>query len=95
MTMIIEDGNSDYDGSGVPSTAAGPIVVTFSGTLGASGDRPILTLFSRSDTAEFTPTYSTELFDRFRVNLAAGDNYYFKVKDVDADASVDLSVVSI
>lgn len=80
----------DYDGSLAPLTAGGPVIVTFSGTKGIHS--AILTLYSRSDTAAFAPMYNSNRFERFKVNLAPGDNYYFAVT-VPNGAVVDLSVV--
>lgn len=102
MTMIFENRNTDYDGSPTGlneiQSAAGAVVVTYSGTLDvrdAVSDRPILGVFSRSDTAEYSPTYSRQDgFGRFRVNLASGDDYYFTLTGVNASDSIDLSVVA-
>lgn len=82
---------SDYDGSGSPETAAGAIIVTFSGT--KTKTPAILTMYSRSDTAAFTPIFQSSKFHRFKVNLAAADNYYFKVTVPDG-AVVDLAVAA-
>lgn len=87
---IKSNGTSDYDGSGAPSTATGSVIVTFSGTRGSQA--PVLTMYSRSDTADFVPVHSTSKFGRFKVNLANADNYYFKVS-VPTGSTVDLSVV--
>lgn len=93
MTMLITDGTTDYDGSGSPASAAGPILMTFSGVNNNQAkQRPVLTMYSRSDTADFVATYSTNSFERVKINLATGDDYYFKVT-VPSGATVDLSVV--
>jgi len=89
--MLVTNGTSDHDGSGVPQTATGAIIVTFSGTKGKRS--PVLTMYSRSDTAAFAPIYQIDKFRRFKVNLANADEYYFKVT-IPGDAVVDLAVTN-
>lgn len=90
MTMILTDASADYDGSGSPITALGPVIVTLSGT---KGNGPFhVTMMSRSDTANYTNTLSMNTYGRFKVNLANGDKYYF-LAQIPSDASIDLSVV--
>lgn len=92
MTMLITNGTDDYDGSGAPLTATGAIVVTFSGSKGIKS--PVLTMYSRSDTARFAPMYQRNRYGRFKVNLANADDYYFKVT-VPNGVSVDLAVANV
>jgi hypothetical protein len=93
--MLITDGSTNYDGSGAPESATGAVVVTYSGTLeGKRTQTPTLTMYSRSDTADFAPTYNRTAFGRFRVNLANTDDYYFTVTGVQPGDSIDLSVVA-
>lgn len=92
MTMLVTNGTSDYDGSGAPQTATGSIIVTFSGTKGQR--LPVLTMYSRSDSAAFAPIYQIDKFRRFKVNLANADEYYFKVT-IPIDSSVDLAVTNV
>lgn len=94
MTMLMTGSNTDYDGSGVPLTVDGPVVVTLSGTLGAIKKGPTLTMYSRSDTAEFVALHTEKGFGRFRANLAPDDECYFIVTNVRDDDSIDLSIVS-
>lgn len=90
MATVFTTRSSDYNGSGSPSTAAGPINVTFSGT---NGESPIgCVCMSRSDTAAFAKTSVIPFGERKRINLASGDEYYF-VASIPADASADLAVV--
>lgn len=91
MTMLMTNQTTDYDGSSSPETAGnGPVIVTFSGTKGKQS--PVITMYSRSDTAAFAPMFTVNRFGRFKINLAVGDNYYFTVT-VPNGATVDLSVV--
>lgn len=92
MTMIITGGTVDYDGSGAPITAGGAVIVTFSGT--KTNQVPVMTMYSRSDSAAFTPIFQTSAFRRFKVNLATSDEYYFMVT-VPNGAVVDLAVTPV
>ena len=89
--MLITNGTSDYNGSGTPEVATGAIIVTFSGTKGKRS--PVLTMYSRSDSAAFAPIYQIDKFRRFKVNLANADEYYFKVT-IPSDTVVDLAVTN-
>lgn len=88
MADILTDRKTDYDGSGSPAIATGPIIVTYSGS-GGSGPKN-LTLMSRSDTANYVATFNTSKFGRYKINLANNDNFYF-VAQCPADASIYLS----
>ena len=79
MADVVINRTTDYDGSGATLSATGPILVTFSGTRGSTGRAPVLSVYSRSGTADYAPTYSTSKFGRFKVNLASGDDYYYMV----------------
>ena len=96
MADILTDRNSDYDGSpdgeDDVQTAAGNIIVTLSGTLGAAGRVPTMTMYSRSDNADFVGIHHMNKLGRFRANLADGDEYYFSVTGIADGASIDLAV---
>ena len=95
MVMLMTNATADYDGSGSPSAATGSVLVTLSGTKGTvRKTQPVLVMYSRSDTADFAPTFQKSGFGRFKVNLAAADDYYFTVTGVESTASIDLSVVA-
>lgn len=90
MTAVYTDVSSDQDGSGAPITATGAIIVTYSGTKG-DGEN-MLTLMSRSDTADYVNTFATNKFGRYKINLANNDQFYFILR-AGAGASIDVSYV--
>lgn len=96
MADVFIDRSTDYDGSGAALSAAGSILITLSGTLGANVKRkPVMTVYSRSGTADYVATYQQEGFGRRILDLAASDDYFFMVTSIESDASVDLSVADI
>ena len=93
MGDVVTDRTSNYDGSGSPETGAtGPIIVTFSGTVDSTKkNHPVLNFYSRGGTADYVLTLQMTSFGRYKINLAAGDDFYFTANGIGAGDSVDIN----
>lgn len=76
-----------------PATANGPILFTFSGTRGPLNKQPTIDIWSRSDTADFVSVLHESGFGRFRVNFAAGDEWFYLINT--NGCTIDLAAVDL
>ena len=94
MTMIHDGITADVpnDVASAVTGATVPVVVTFSATNNSKKDA-VIGFMSRSDAAEYAPTLQTSVKGRYKVSLAAGDDWYVNVVGVDPLNPIDVSVV--
>lgn len=100
MTDLFTNRTSDYDGSPTGDddvqTATGSVIVSLTGTLGDDDAIPVLVVYSRTPSAvDYDKTYVQQGLGRQAIDLANGDQYYCKVFNVNANMSLDLSVVNV
>lgn len=91
MTDVFTGVTGDVDGSTNVQVATGKLITTLSGTLGSLQKLPVLSIYSRSDSADFVLTHQQTRLGRETVQLASGDEYYISLADVEEGASFDLS----
>lgn len=92
MTMLATNSSVNYDGTSSPITATGPVIVTFSGTHASFGE-PSITVYTRTDTARFVNALQVSGFQRLRLDVASGEDFYIVTDNITSADSFDLSVI--
>lgn len=94
MADLVTNGTAaTITNSGAPATANGPTLFTFSGTRGPLNKNAVLSIYSRSDTANYALTHQQHSFGRFQINFVSGDSWYYIIES--NGCTVDLAAVDI